>query len=153
MILRKIISGGQTGVDSGALYAALKLKIPIGGFCPKGRINEKGTIPEQFILQELKTQSYDERTERNVLLAEATLIICMNKILHGGTLLTEILCQKHKKPLLITQLNITDNSLIINWLIDNQITSLNVAGPRESDEPGIEKASELWLQEIFNELI
>lgn len=47
-MLEKIISGGQAGVDLAALDAAMALGIPYGGYCPKGRINENGKIPENI---------------------------------------------------------------------------------------------------------
>ena len=40
----KIISGGQTGVDRAALDAAVASGIPVGGWCPKGRLAEDGAI-------------------------------------------------------------------------------------------------------------
>ncbi|MBO7684653.1 MAG: hypothetical protein J6T51_08020 [Kiritimatiellae bacterium] len=41
----KIVSGGQTGVDRGALQAAMDLGLPWGGWAPKGWRAENGTIP------------------------------------------------------------------------------------------------------------
>ncbi len=43
-MIKKIISGGQTGVDRAALDVAIKFHIPHGGFCPKGRTAEDGVI-------------------------------------------------------------------------------------------------------------
>ena len=64
--LQKIISGGQTGVDRAALDVGLKLGIPIGGYCPKGRRSEDGTIPAQYPMTETSTSNYGIRTEGNV---------------------------------------------------------------------------------------
>jgi hypothetical protein len=48
MFFEKIISGGQTGVEQGALDAALELSFPCGGWCPKGRKSENpGQEPRQ----------------------------------------------------------------------------------------------------------
>jgi hypothetical protein len=47
-MIRKIISGGQTGADQAALDAAIKLGIPHGGWIPKGRLTEKGTLPDKY---------------------------------------------------------------------------------------------------------
>jgi predicted Rossmann-fold nucleotide-binding protein len=71
----KVISGGQTGVDRAALDAALTLGIHCGGFCPKGRKSEDGTIPEKYPLVETLNDNYSERTERNVKTADGTLIL------------------------------------------------------------------------------
>ena len=48
MLISKIISGGQTGVDRGAIEAALELGFPYGGLIPKGRLTEDGAVPEKF---------------------------------------------------------------------------------------------------------
>ena len=40
-MVKKIISGGQTGVDQAALDVAIKLGISHGGWIPKGRLTEK----------------------------------------------------------------------------------------------------------------
>ena len=51
-MIKKIISGGQTGADRAALDVALKLDIPYGGWIPKGRITEEGPLPEEYQMQE-----------------------------------------------------------------------------------------------------
>ena len=48
MLLSKIVSGGQTGVDRGAIEAALELGFPYGGLIPKGRLAEDGIVPLKF---------------------------------------------------------------------------------------------------------
>ena len=48
MLVSKIVSGGQTGVDRGAIEAALELGFPYGGLIPKGRLAEDGSVPEKF---------------------------------------------------------------------------------------------------------
>ncbi len=44
----KIITGGQTGVDLGALQFARAQNFPYGGWVPKGRLNEAGTIDTEY---------------------------------------------------------------------------------------------------------
>ena len=46
-MLEKIISGAQTGADRGGLDAALERGFPIGGWVPRGRKAEDGTIPKR----------------------------------------------------------------------------------------------------------
>ena len=71
----RIISGGQTGVDRGALEAAIALGIPHGGWCPLGRSAEDGVIPARYQLQETDSPQYAVRTEWNVRDADGTLIL------------------------------------------------------------------------------
>ena len=95
-MITRIISGGQTGADRAALDVAIKLSIPHGGWIPKGRKTEDGTLPEQYQLQEMTTASYPKRTEQNVIDSDGTLIIARGK-LTGGTDLTRQMTLKHKK--------------------------------------------------------
>ena len=87
MSLQKIISGGQTGVDRGALDACLELNFPCGGWCAAGRTAEDGPISVLYPLIELRSPYYDDRTRRNIVESDATLIISEGK-LSGGTVIT-----------------------------------------------------------------
>jgi len=66
MMLKKIISGGQTGADVAGLDVAIKHGILHGGAIPKGKLTEDGVLPEKYNLQEMTTKSYPKRTEKNV---------------------------------------------------------------------------------------
>ncbi|MGA6926409.1 MAG: putative molybdenum carrier protein, partial [Desulfosarcina sp.] len=74
-MLKKIISGGQTGVDRAALDVALRLGIDHGGWLPKGRLAEDGVLPPHYMLEEMPTASLEARTEKNVQDSDGTLII------------------------------------------------------------------------------
>src|ERR671915_1058228 len=80
MELAKIISGGQTGTDRGALDAALAWGFPCGGWCPPGRLAEDGQIPERYPLIELKEGGYSQRTLRNVVESDGTAILYFSQI-------------------------------------------------------------------------
>ena len=100
----KIISGGQTGVDRGALDAAMELGIPHGGWCPRGRTAEDGRIPDRYQLRETDSPDYSFRTEQNVLDSDATLILYRGRIA-GGTELTLRLARQHGRPHLVVDLD------------------------------------------------
>ena len=140
LMLQKIISGGQTGVDRAALDVAIKLGIPYGGWIPKGRITEEGPLPEKYQMQEMPTESYAARTEQNVIDSDGTLIICRGRPT-GGSDYTREMALKHKKQLLHVDLNQTSSfdaaSLVSSWIKLYQIKTLNVAGPRESKDPNV----------------
>lgn len=151
--LRKIVSGGQTGVDRAALDAAIFLEIEHGGWCPKGRRAEDGRIDSIYRLQETPETNYSVRTENNVIDSDGTLILCQGR-LTGGTKLTKRLAQIHKRPCLVIELDKVDlfevdlnkpAELVRTWIHDNHIQVLNVAGPRESSCPGIGSLSEKFL--------
>src|SRR2546430_6938882 len=87
----KIISGGQTGVDRAALDVALKHRIKCGGWCPAGRLDESGKIPDRYPLKELKKGGPEERTLRNVQESKGTIVIYFHE-LSGGTAYTVGCC-------------------------------------------------------------
>lgn len=150
--LKKIISGGQTGVDRAALDAAILENIDIGGWCTKGRRAEDGIIDSKYPLQETASRLYRERTLQNVIESDATLIIT-GKSLSGGTALTKEYADRRSKPLLI--INPADSrggGKIKQWLAANNVRILNVAGPRESTSPGIYSSTHGFLTELFKSL-
>jgi len=96
----KIISGGQTGVDRGALDAALAFEVECGGWCPAGRLAEDGIIPERYPVVELANARYAERTARNVADSDGTLVISKGEPF-GGTRETIDGCVETGKPYLV----------------------------------------------------
>lgn len=135
-MLKKVVSGGQTGVDRGALDGALELGFELGGWCPKGRKAEDGVIDQSYPLTEHKSSNYIDRTKANVIDSDGTLIIYFSK-LSGGTLATYEFCKEFSKPHLCIdaqELQIEDASIKVKTFIEeNKIEVLNVAGPRASN--------------------
>ena len=138
----RIVSGGQTGVDRAALDFAIEHGFEHGGWCPRGRLAEDGTIPPMYALRETDSAEYDERTEKNVLDSDATLIVTRNPELSGGTAFTKFCAEKHGRPLLVIyeRDGVTKGAAVLSKCIrQNKVRSLNVAGPRESQAPGVAK--------------
>ncbi len=134
----KIISGGQTGVDRGALDAALRHGIESGGWCPTGRLDESGRIPDRYPVKELENGGSTKRTLQNVKDSDGTIIIYPGK-LSGGTEQTLHFCVEQRRPHeLIDASNISTEKaaqLIADFVCENNIEILNVAGPRQSEWP------------------
>lgn len=151
-MIEKIISGGQTGADRAGLDAAIELDIPHGGWVPKGRKTEDGTLPEKYHLKEMPTGSYEVRTEQNVIDSDGTLIVSHGK-LNGGSAKTRRFAKKHKRPWLHVDLDKTNLFKAAMdaraWVVENQIKILNVAGPRGSKDPGIYEATKKLLKAAF----
>ena len=103
-MVKKIISGGQTGADQAALDAAIELGIPHGGWIPKGRKTENGELPDNYELREMPTSSYSKRTEQNAIDSDGTLIISHGK-LTGGSFFTMEMAKKHRRPCLHVDLS------------------------------------------------
>lgn len=134
---RHVVSGGQTGVDRGALDAALAAGLPVGGWCPRGRRAEDGEIPEGYPLRETPSARWEQRTEWNVRDSQATLILHRGA-LSGGTLRTAETAARLGRPYLAVDLaRSPEPGAVVDWLQSQRVSVLNVAGPRESTAPGI----------------
>jgi hypothetical protein len=136
--LFRVISGGQTGVDRGALDAALGVGVPCGGWCPFGRRAEDGIIPPRYPVTELSGAGYDERTQKNVEDSDGTLVITFGPA-SGGTLRTIEICRQLGRPHLIVDAATVPleeaTRRATQFVAEEGIQQLNVAGPRASGEP------------------
>ena len=139
-LCERIVSGGQTGVDRGALDFAIKHGYIHGGWAPHGRLAEDGVIPAKYQLTEIAEGGYRQRTRSNVADSDATLIVNLGE-LDGGTLATQVFAEKSGKPCLVVQADPGISEGMVNsvlaWLRQHDVKILNVAGPRESKRPGI----------------
>ncbi len=129
----KIVSGGQTGVDRVALDVAIEHGIEHGGWCPRGRIAEDGVLDERYHLHETRSAAYSERTLRNVIDSDATVIFSDRDALTGGTALTARLTARENKALLVLlpDLPVEQASLELAAFLQSECVGiLNVAGPR-----------------------
>lgn len=136
----KIISGGQTGSDIGAIVAAKDMEILTGGWAPLGFKTEKGPQPvlASYGLLETEDSGYNLRTELNVCDSDATLIFARNPR-SKGTLLTMQCAMRNGKPF-SPPINPTDPDAyaqVSEFLLKHRPAVLNVAGNRESVAPGI----------------
>jgi hypothetical protein len=147
--VQKVVSGGQTGVDRAALDVALELGLPCGGWCPHGRRAEDGAIPDAYPLRETPSPSYPERTAWNVRDSDATLVITRGEP-RGGTALTVSLARRAGRPVLVIDLELNaDHAPVRTFLADNAVRTLNVAGPRESEAPGIHDEAAALLRALL----
>lgn len=140
MKLEMVISGGQTGADRGGLDAAIRMGMSHGGWCPKGRRAEDGSIPTVYKLKEHDSSDYPPRTWANVKESDGTVIFTMGP-LERGSELTRFFCDKQKKPWIhidLRKVNPTQSAArLMFFMKENGVRVLNVAGNRESRSPGI----------------
>jgi hypothetical protein len=139
-MVKKIISGGQTGADRAALDAAIELGIPHGGWIIRDHKAENGRLPQRYGLKEIDSNDYAERTGLNVADSDGTVIIS-HGVLKGGSAQTLTMAEKYNKPCLHIDLGELDEpdaaGIIKGWIQKKCIEILNVAGPRLSEDPGI----------------
>ena len=142
-MIEKIISGGQTGVDTGALLAARASGVQTGGWCPPDGRNESGPIPKIFDLRPTPVERSDKapevprslRTEWNIRDSDATLLITGPSQDPGSNWTRRCASEIYRKPLkilLFSQLKSHSAKGILNWISEYDIRILNVAGPPAS---------------------
>jgi hypothetical protein len=140
VLVRRLVSGGQTGVDRAALEFAREHAIPLGGWCPAGGLAEdhadppgvRGLFPE---LRETASADPAERTLANVRDSDATLVLTRSGTVSPGTALTIRAVVRQGRPHMVA--DVRHPSVVRQWLQRLDRPVLNVAGPRESQAPGI----------------
>ena len=134
----KIVSGGQTGVDRAALDVALKHGIECDGWCPAGRLDEVGAIPDRYPVKELEHGSFANRTLQNVNDSDGTVIVYFEELC-GGTECTLQCCRELNRPhkLIDAEKKSAEEAAkaIVDFVCKQKIDILNVAGPRQSEWP------------------
>ncbi|KTD49587.1 putative molybdenum carrier [Legionella rubrilucens] len=140
-MIKKIVSGRQTGAAQAALLVATEMGIEIGGWCHKGGIDENGVnVLKQFpALKEATPNDPDERTKLNIRDYDGIPSWPLPEKINDGTKLTIEDADIQKKPRLIASLDSQHGAvqIIKAWISENDIRVLNIDGPRESNSPGI----------------
>ncbi|HKP76603.1 MAG TPA: putative molybdenum carrier protein [Longimicrobiaceae bacterium] len=145
----KIVSGGQTGVDRAALDVAMELGLPCGGWCPAGRVAEDGPIAERYPLRETPSPDPAQRTEWNVRDSDATLILTTGAG-SAGTEHTLAVARRLRRPVYTFHAGSPEDvGMFRRWLQVYRVSTLNVAGPRESESPGIHAAAVRILRALL----
>lgn len=129
-------------MDRAALDFAIRHGQEHGGWCPHGRRAEDGVIPPIYRLRETDSVDYDERTEKNVVDSDATLIVVREAELSGGTAFTKTCAEQHDRPVIVVYEpeGLSQGAAALSkFLKRNNVRTLNIAGPRESQAPGIGK--------------
>ena len=154
-MLKKIVSGAQTGVDRAALDLAREYGFETGGYVPAGRLAEDGRIPDKYTgLNETVSGEPAERTKLNVRHSDATLVLT-----HGrpaaGTKLTIDIAHDLGKPVCHIDLDAVDLDaaleVVRGWLSGTRCQTLNVAGPRSSEDAAIYRAAKQFLSRVVED--
>ena len=145
MKLKKIISGGQIGADRAGLEIAKELGFETGGAVPKGYRTENGPdlSLKEFGCVEHASSDWTPRTYANVSDSDATVIF--GDVRSPGSRSTRDFCDLRGKPCLA---NPTAYNLVV-WLCVGEYEILNVAGNRESTNPGIGEKVKRILREAL----
>jgi hypothetical protein len=135
-----IVSGGQTGADRAALDWAIGRDVPHGGWCPRGRRAEDGKISRRYHLHETQGTQYAQRTDWNVRDSDGTVVFTIDSHLHGGSKrAVEFSRERHKPCLHLSRTSPVETCAerLRDFVLEHNISTLNVAGSRASTEPDI----------------
>lgn len=151
-MITKIISGGRTGAERAALDAAIKLSITHGGWAPVGRKVENGQLPGKYKLKEMLTSSHPKLKERNILDSDGTLVISRGD-LTDDLLLTKKIAKEKQRPWFHIDIDIVHAfgaaAITSEWVAENEIKILNIAGPTESENPEIYRHTMKILESMY----
>ncbi len=150
-MITKIISGGQTGGDYGGLLAGKELGLKTGGYCPAGWKTDNGANIEleNFGLKCTSTPEYPPRTRLNIAHSDGTVGFGIQS--SRGMRLTQRICEDLDKPYIkilfpsIPEYYDTITVAFVQWILLNEIKTLNVAGNRESGNAGIQQFTREFL--------
>ena len=151
--LGRIVSGGQTGVDRAALDVARRTGTPIGGWCPAGGWAEDLPQPPGLLavfpeLRETSSADPGQRTEWNVRDSDATLVLVRGGAVSPGTDAAVAVARDLGRLYLVA--DVADVASARAWLAELPAgVTLNVAGPRESEAPGIQQQAAALLAAVL----
>jgi len=151
-----IITGGQTGVDRGALRGAIDAGFAVGGYMPKNGCDEDGPIPAEIAkhLVRCPLPGYSARTATNLDMAEALLIIVVDAedpLATPGTRMTWEGAQLRKIPRMVVDPASAVEpfvNLLFHWARRKSVTKLMVAGPRASKWTNGEYEAAAFLRKL-----
>jgi hypothetical protein len=155
-----IRSGGQSGVDRAALDVAIELGLLYAGWCPNGCWAEDVVTPPGVrakfpILKETPSADPRQRTAWNVRDSDVTLLL-EDDSNSAGTEFTKICAELiFQRPTFVGRIG-TRSSIddARKWLdaaakLRRESLTVNIAGPRESEAPGIGERASHTLRELL----
>lgn len=161
-MLRKVISGAQTGADRAAIAAAKDFGVYTGGWIPAGCRCSDGPRPdlvETYHLAVHESTAYPPRTYANVRDSDGTLAFAVD-FGSAGEICTGKAVMQYQRPSFQVGLVAGTDFLesahepdeIASWIRDSGVSILNVAGNSESTAPGIFEFVSAFMTKVFEEL-
>jgi len=155
-----VISGGQTGADRAALEAAIATATPYGGWCPKGGWAEDLPQPPGLLvlypnLRETPSSEPDQRTDWNVRDSAALLVL----VGQGGLAVSKgsqravRYAERLGRPAAIVDVTEPDAARqALVFLKPFRGDQICIAGPRESEVPGLQAKARSMLEFVLTEM-
>lgn len=149
----ELVTGGQTGADQAGWRAAKAVGLATGGWMPENFLTEAGPRPdfaEMFGAVEMPAGGYAERTWANARDSDGT--VWFGYPGSPGGLTTLRACAGLGKSVYLVIDGLTHSPDVAAWILAEEVRVLNVAGNRESTEPGIGERGERFLVAVFGRL-
>jgi hypothetical protein len=153
-LIARLVSGGQSGSDRAGLDVAIDAGLEYGGWCPRGGWAEDYAVTPGLLrdypgLRETTSSDPAVRTLLNVRDSHATLIVRADSTPSPGTDLTSKAVRSLGRPSLLAT---GDPQQARSWLEEldgvGRALTLNVAGPRESEQPGVYALTKKLLEQL-----
>lgn len=152
LVVEKIVSNGETGAGRGGLEASFELELKHDGVCAKGRKAEDGDIPEKFVLRECPSEDFEQAAEANVKAGCVTLVLTFGRLTGSSRMVAEI-AKRHKKQWMHLDLNAEATNYAVKvvreFLVNNQVKVVHVAGAPESASAGLQAAVKDLFMRVF----
>ncbi|MBW2431820.1 MAG: hypothetical protein JRF56_22930 [Deltaproteobacteria bacterium] len=133
-MIKKIIAGGQPGVEIAVLDAAIRLGIPHEGWCYRDKKTGGGVLGSRYNVKEIDNPSYFERLEKNIIDSDGTVVLSYGRLVFGS-IAVKNLTEKNNKPCL--NVNLSEHplnhaiSLIRRWMTNHGIAQIYFTGSKK----------------------
>ncbi|WP_373500023.1 YpsA SLOG family protein [Desulfococcus sp.] len=155
-MIRKVISGGQAGVERAALDVALKFMIECGGWIPDWRAREDEDLVKTYRMTVLEGANYVQATERNVTAGDGVMVVSRGEV-SGSAALHIRLAERHNRPLLLLDVERTAAFEAArkaeSWIREHGIQVLTVTGSPPGGEPDIHHTASGILEALYHLLV
>ena len=155
-MIRKVISGGQEGVERAALDMARKFMIDHGGWIPMWRAREDEALVKTYRMVVLNDANYVQATERNVLNADGVLAVSRREIT-GKTALHIRLAERYKRPRMVLDLDANaafDGARRAeSWIRDHGIQVLNITGSQPGGDRNVYKVASGIFEALYQLMV
>jgi predicted Rossmann-fold nucleotide-binding protein len=151
-MLKKVISGGQTGADQNGVETAFRFGLKTGGVMPKGFITQAGprqAWAKKYGLTEHTSTSYVPRTIINVQTSDGTIRLAGDFGSAGEVLTLKAIKQYNKQWIDVDLLKPRPVQEVVDWINTNNIQVLNVAGNSEKTFMGTGQETMEYLTKVF----
>ena len=148
-MLRKVLTGGQTGVEQAAWAAARRAGIATGGYMPARFATEDGPAPRLGLLYGAIEFPFDDARRARANARHADGVLWLGDPTSPEARLPLAACGAEGKPFLAVQPDARPPADVVAWLRVFEVEVLMIAGDPASRSPGLGRRVEAFLDRVF----